>query len=190
MVSFNLGYIISKLLCGLCPRLLDQCWVFIQLEDYFECFLLNLSIQPYYNGLLNVRTQLTLLNLVQKMHPFQEENKHNNNPKWKDLDLADGAHGTWGFPETSANDALNMFCRSNINSLCVENVHDHIIKVILPDLAKTTNTEVLIILQLFCITRICFSMVLKLMHGIGSRYSTRRKTLIMWILTRSRWQTI
>ena len=86
---------------------------------------------------------------------------------------------------SSTKDALKMFCRSNINSLCVENVHDFIIKVILSGLTKTANTEVLIILQLFCITKLCFSKVLKWMHGIGFRYSTR-KNLIMWIITRSR----
>ena len=77
---------------------------------------------------------------------------------------------------SSAKDDLKMFCRSNINSLSVENVHDHIMNVILPDLAKTTNTDITIILQSFRIKNLCFSTVLKWMHDIGFRYSTRKKT--------------
>ena len=61
--------------------------VFMQLEDYFECFVFILNIKLYYNGLLNIRTQLTLV-IIQNAFLSGRKQKTTMNHSEQDIDLA------------------------------------------------------------------------------------------------------
>ena len=83
----------------------------------------------------------------------------------------------------SVRQAITSFCRSHVDSLSVELLHDHIHRVILPDLAKENKMDVSNILSSFILKKLSFGTILRWMHVLNFRYCTRKK-LIMWIITR------
>ena len=87
MVLYTFGFIISNCFVANAHDLWTFVGVFMQLEDYFECFVFNLNIKLYYNGLLNIRTQLTLVIILNAFLSGRKQ-KTTINHSEQDIDLA------------------------------------------------------------------------------------------------------